>query len=108
MTMDDKRRNADEPNWGLFYDDSKKNLSARKSIKVKIPIRQHIKLHALKLFSENNISETVEHALDLYFERMQAQELAAAGGELPPSRAPRLPDAGGLEIDLVADEGEEE
>lgn len=75
---------SSEPEWGLYVDEQRRDLTARKSIKVKLPIRQHIKLHALKLFSENNISQTVEVALDLYFDRMRAQELAAraaAGGE---------------------------
>jgi hypothetical protein len=66
-----------EPEWGLYVDEQRRDLTARKSIKVKLPIRQHIKLHALKLFSENNISQTVEVALDLYFDRMRAQELEA-------------------------------
>jgi hypothetical protein len=66
-----------EPTWGLYVDEQRRDMDSRKSIKVKLPIRQHIKLHALKLFSENNISQTVEAALDMYFERMRAQELAA-------------------------------
>lgn len=68
---------SNEPEWGLYVDEQRRDLTARKSIKVKLPIRQHIKLHALKLFSENNISQTVEVALDLYFDRMRAAELAA-------------------------------
>ena len=78
--MTKKVSNADEPNWGLFYREHTKDLDQRKSIKVKLPIRQHIRLHALKLFTEKNISETVEKALDKYFEEMKAAE--AAG--LPP------------------------
>ncbi len=65
---------ADDPAWGLFYRESKKDMDARKSIKVKLPIRQHIKLHAMKLFTENNISETVERALDAYFKDMKAAD----------------------------------
>ena len=68
---------ASEPEWGLYVDEQRRDLTARKSIKVKLPIRQHIKLHALKLFSENNISQTVEVALDLYFDQMRRQEQAA-------------------------------
>lgn len=66
-----------EPEWGLYVDEQRRDLSARKSLKVKLPIRQHIRLHALKLFSENNISQTVEAALDLYFAQMRAEEQAA-------------------------------
>jgi hypothetical protein len=65
------------PEWGLYVDEQRRDMTARKSIKVKLPIRQHIKLHALKLFSENNISQTVEAALDLYFDQMRAQEAAS-------------------------------
>jgi hypothetical protein len=69
-----KKFESDEPNWGLFYREHTKDLEARKSIKVKLPIRQHIKLHAMKLFSENNISETVERALDIYFEKLKVDQ----------------------------------
>ncbi|HLE98024.1 MAG TPA: hypothetical protein VI997_11685 [Candidatus Thermoplasmatota archaeon] len=87
-----KLTNADEPNWGLFYREHAKDLTARKSIKIKLPIRQHIKLHAMKLFTENNISETVERALDDYFQKLKAEEgdvgvyalAGPAAGPFPP------------------------
>jgi hypothetical protein len=74
-----KLTNADDPTWGLYAAQPKKNMDARKSIKVKLPIRQHIKLHALKLFTEKNISETVEKALDAYFREMKDSEQEALG-----------------------------
>lgn len=74
-----KISNADNPNWGLYANTPKKNMEARKSIKVKLPLRQHIKLHALKLFTEKNISETVERALDTYFSNMKDSEADAVG-----------------------------
>lgn len=74
-----KLNNADHPNWGLYATTPKKNMEARKSIKVKLPIRQHIKLHALKLFTEKNISETVEKALDAYFREMKEEDAAMLG-----------------------------
>jgi hypothetical protein len=74
-----KLTNADSPTWGLYAQQPKKNMEARKSIKVKLPIRQHIKLHALKLFTEKNISETVEKALDAYFVNMKEDEQAVVG-----------------------------
>ena len=86
--VEDKRKTADEPSWGLFINDRNKDLGARKSIKVKIPIRQHIKLHALKLFTENNISEVVERALDHYFEILRQQD----EGTLPAGAVVALPD----------------
>lgn len=64
----------DEKDLGVFIREQKKDLSSRKSIKVKLPIKQHIKLHALKLFTENNISETVEIALDEFFERQEGED----------------------------------
>lgn len=77
--MSAKLTNADSPNWGLYAQTPKKNMDARKSIKVKLPLRQHIKLHALKLFTEKNISETVEKALDAYFTTMKDSEQEAIG-----------------------------
>ena len=78
--MTSKLANADTPTWGLYATTpKKKNMDARKSIKVKLPIRQHIKLHALKLFTEKNISETVEKALDAYFTNMREGEAEALG-----------------------------
>ena len=96
--MTKKMSNVDEPNWGLFYREHTKDLDARKSIKVKLPIRQHIKLHALKLFTEKNISETVEKALDAYFAEMKAAEEAngAAGGVSLDAVAAKLAASGAL------------
>ena len=94
--MNKKLNNADEPNWGLFYREHAKDLDARKSIKVKLPIRQHIKLHALKLFTEKNISETVEKALDAYFAEMKAQEEASGSGVSLDAVAAKLAASGSL------------
>lgn len=78
--MSAKLTNADAPSWGLYAKTpNRKNMDARKSIKVKLPLRQHIKLHALKLFTEKNISETVEKALDAYFRDMKDSDQEAMG-----------------------------
>ena len=78
--MSAKLTNADAPEWGLYAKTpNRKNMDARKSIKVKLPLRQHIKLHALKLFTEKNISETVEKALDAYFKDMKETDQEAVG-----------------------------
>jgi hypothetical protein len=61
----------------VFIREQQKDLSVRKSIKVKLPIRQHIKLHALKLVSENNISETVETALDEFLDETDGSDAEA-------------------------------
>jgi len=65
--------NDNNDGLGSFLRGQKQDLSDRKSIKVKLPIRQHIKLHAMKLFTENNISETVELAVDSYLEDQDEQ-----------------------------------
>ncbi|MBI4393359.1 MAG: hypothetical protein HY556_06140 [Euryarchaeota archaeon] len=88
---DTKTKDVSAPDWGLFYNE-KKDLSQRKSIKVKLPIRQHIKLHALKLFTESNISKTVEAALDTYFDKMQADREKMGVGPIPE------PNISGLEL----------
>lgn len=75
-------KGIDDKDLGVFIREQKKDLSSRKSIKVKLPIKQHIKLHALKLFTENNISETVEIALDEYFERQEGDGEASVAEEV--------------------------
>lgn len=45
-----------------------------KEIKVKLPVRQHIKLHSIKLMMNQNISTTVEHALESYFELLKEEQ----------------------------------
>src|SRR5205823_11873064 len=81
----------DAPTWGSYFEQPKKNMDARKSIKVKLPLRQHIKLHALKLFTEKNISETIEQALDTYFATMKDTDQAAVGRmEANLARAPEF------------------
>ena len=94
-----KPSNADAPNWGLYATTPKKNMEARKSIKVKLPIRQHIKLHALKLFTEKNISETVEKALDAYFREMREEDAAMLG-----KVEANLHNSPELTLDLATDE----
>jgi hypothetical protein len=43
-------------------------LESGKEIKVKIPVNYHIKLHTLKVLKGQSISDTVEIALQKYFE----------------------------------------
>jgi hypothetical protein len=43
-------------------------LDSGKEIKVKIPVGYHIKLHTLKVLRGQSISDTVEIALQKYFE----------------------------------------
>jgi hypothetical protein len=53
-----------------------------KEIKVKIPVGYHIKLHTLKVLKGQSISDTVEIALERYFQNNpfpELQGLAARG-----------------------------
>lgn len=45
-----------------------------KEIKVKLPVRQHIKLHSIKLMMNQNISDTVEEALEAYFALLKEEQ----------------------------------
>lgn len=48
-----------------------------KEIKVKIPVGYHIKLHTLKVLKGQSISDTVEIALEKYFETHPFPDVAA-------------------------------
>ncbi len=54
-----------------------------KELKVKLPLRHHIKLHSLKLVKKEPISDTVLKALTDYFDKLEAQY---AAGEVPDRR----------------------
>lgn len=45
---------------------AKDALDDRKEIRISIPLRQHIQLRALKLFTDVTMSEAIERALDQY------------------------------------------
>ena len=48
-----------------------------KEIKVKIPVGYHIKLHTLKVLKGQSISDTVEIALEKYFQTHPFPDVAA-------------------------------
>lgn len=48
-----------------------------KEIKVKIPVGYHIKLHTIKVLKGQSISDTVEIALERYFQNNPFPELQA-------------------------------
>jgi hypothetical protein len=48
-----------------------------KEIKVKIPVGYHIKLHTLKVLKGQSISDTVEIALEKYFQTHPFPDMAA-------------------------------
>lgn len=45
-----------------------------KEIKVRIPVEHHIKLHSIRLMMEQNISDTVQKALETYFDLLRQRE----------------------------------
>jgi hypothetical protein len=53
-----------------------RRAEAGKEIKVKIPVGYHIKLHTLKVLKGQSISDTVEIALERYFQQNRFPELA--------------------------------
>ncbi len=50
------------------YIEEDRSLDEDKELKVKIPVRQHLRLHSLKVLTGTNISDTVAAALEAYFE----------------------------------------
>jgi len=45
-----------------------RELSERKTLKVSLPAKLHLQLHTVKILKGRNISDTVENALDEFFE----------------------------------------
>lgn len=86
------RDTVDDLPRDLYANDPARDLDERRNIKLKIPLRQHIRLHALRLYSGQSASHAVETALDLYFERVRAE----AKGPAP--TATGLPDAAANEV----------
>jgi hypothetical protein len=58
----------------MLIDSPKKDLLAKREIKVKLPAHTHIKLHSLKILEGQGISETVEAALEMYFGAQRPEE----------------------------------
>lgn len=44
------------------------DLSERKTLKVSVPAKLHLRLHSVKILKGENISDTVEAALGEYFD----------------------------------------
>lgn len=72
----------------------RKNMDAPKELKVKLPVGQLIRLHALKITHRRNLSAMVEEALtDFFAVRLPAPRAPGiAGGE--PSRRLAAPGPG--------------
>lgn len=52
-------------------------LSETKEVKMRLPIAHLIRLHGLKLLTGQNISDTVTKALEMYFQKVEAEKQAA-------------------------------
>lgn len=53
-----------------------------KELKVKLPLRHHIKLHSLKLVKKEPISDTVLKALTDYFAKLESEYANASSVEM--------------------------
>lgn len=79
--MDDEhpttaRRDRDAPPRGLYAREPERDLGQLRTLKVSIPLRQHIQLRALRLLHGGSLSGTVEAALDLYLEKLRTERSA--------------------------------
>jgi len=52
----------------------KPDLTELKEVKVKLPVKQLLKLHYLKLTSNMNFSDVVSEALARYFDNLPARQ----------------------------------
>lgn len=57
------------------------DLSEPKTLKVSLPARLHLQLHSLKILTGTNISDTVEDALNNYFEDQIEEGAASLNGD---------------------------
>lgn len=89
------RPEPDDPDAprGLYASEAR-DLTQRRSIKVKLPLRHHMRLHSVRLFRGATLSDTVEAALDMYFDHMRQQELAARAAVSAPAASAAGPEAG--------------
>ena len=71
-----------------IYGTKKQELEKTKEVKMRIPVGHLIRLHSLKLLAGQNISETVAKALEVYFEKVDADKRAARASEQ--DRGPQL------------------
>ena len=73
---------------GLYANERAGTEDERRVLKVHIPQRLHLRLHALRITQGNTVSSTVEAALEDYFAKMAAARAATAtasvAGAAPP------------------------
>lgn len=75
-----------------IYGKRQVDMNEVKELKVKLPLKFHVKLHSLKLLRGKTMSGTVAEALDAYFSRVEAAANEFSRIEAPiPSPAPVNP-----------------
>lgn len=62
----------------MYLNEDEDTIDGEKQLKVKIPVRMHVRLHTLKILTGETISDTVAEALEAYFRRR-------GGGPDPPN-----------------------
>ncbi|MBW3581510.1 MAG: hypothetical protein KY455_00275 [Euryarchaeota archaeon] len=67
----------------------KKTGNELKEMKVKVPLEYHIKLHGLKLLSNQSISKSVETALQKYFAELEGPHTLEEAGVVAGPRIDR-------------------
>lgn len=55
----------------ISEDDEDEDLERTKPLKVSVPLKQHIELHKLKILTGQNMSETVQDALEMYLDAIR-------------------------------------
>ncbi|HEV8359255.1 MAG TPA: hypothetical protein VGR28_02245 [Candidatus Thermoplasmatota archaeon] len=60
--------------WQLYGERPAVDTAQRRPLKVTLPSHLHIKLHAMKLYRGRSISDTIEAALDFYFEQLRGRD----------------------------------
>lgn len=53
--------------------EDEEDLDRRKALKVKVPVKQHIDLHTIKILTGKNMSETVTEAIALYIKTLKEE-----------------------------------
>lgn len=62
------------PGIGLETNDHEKDLDESKRLKIQVPVRQHLRLHQIKVLEGQNLSESVRRALEMYFEHLEEEQ----------------------------------
>ncbi len=65
----------------MMIRDGPRNLDEPKTLKVTLPTKLHLQLHQLKILSGQNISDTVEDALNAYFDDYRDDQRDSASSE---------------------------